>query len=169
MELLKNMYGRKFNQCSSDVLQSLPKKEFKEYVNANGGFSRGKVLTNSINAETKIEGVPEGSIYLEMELSDESENMNGYVIEIDAREKPDGLKKFFNDFGGKLLYQHNQQEPIGKTLDIGIREDATGRKYLRASAYAYDDYTENRLSRNLVTDISTSHLAFEIIFRNRET
>lgn len=143
------------------------KKELKAYINEHGGFSRGKVT--SVENSSKPEGIPEGAIYLEAEISDESENHNGYVIELDAWNKSWGLTKFFNEYGGKVLYQHNMYEPIGKTLSIEIKTDENWRKYLGASGYAYDDYTEKRLSRGLTTDVSTGHIPLVIVYRHRET
>ena len=143
------------------------KKELKAYINEHGGFSRGKVT--SVENSSKPEGIPEGAIYLEAEISDESENHNGYVIELDAWNKSWGLTKFFNEYGGKVLYQHNMYEPIGKTLSIEIKTDENWRKYLGASGYAYDDYTEKRLSRGLTTDVSTGHIPLVIVYRHRDT
>ena len=143
------------------------KKELKAYINEHGGFSRGKVT--SVENSSKPEGIPEGAIYLEAEISDESENHNGYVIELDAWNKSWGLTKFFNEYWGKILYQHNMYEPIGKTLSIEIKTDENWRKYLGASGYAYDDYTEKRLSRGLTTDVSTGHIPLVIVYRHRET
>ena len=143
------------------------KKELKAYINEHGGFSRGKVT--SVENSSKSEGIPEGAIYLEAEISDESENHNGYVIELEARNKSWGLTKFFNEYWGKILYQHNMYEPIGKTLSIEIKTDENWRKYLGASGYAYDDYTEKRLSRGLTTDVSTGHIPLVIVYRHRET
>ena len=68
-----------------------------------------------------------------------------------------------------MLYQHNINEPIGKTLSIEIKTDNNGRKYLGATGYAYDDYTDKRLSRGLTSDISTGHIPLVIVYRHRET
>nr|DAE56501.1 MAG TPA: hypothetical protein [Caudoviricetes sp.] len=68
-----------------------------------------------------------------------------------------------------MLYQHNINEPIGKTLSIEIKTDDNGRKYLGATGYAYDDYTDKRLSRGLTSDISTGHIPLVIVYRHRET
>ena len=68
-----------------------------------------------------------------------------------------------------MLYQHNINEPIGKTLSIEIKTDDSGRKYLGATGYAYDDYTDKRLSRGLTSDISTGHIPLVIVYRHRET
>ena len=143
------------------------KKELKAYINEHGGFSRGKVT--AVENSSKPEWIPEGAIYLEAEISDESENHNGYVIELEAWNKSWGLTKFFNEYGGKVLYQHNINEPIGKTLSIEIKTDDNGRKYLGATGYAYDDYTDKRLSRGLTSDISTGHIPLVIVYRHRET
>ena len=167
LQLLRNHSGRTFNLRPADEVKAMNKKELKAYINEHGGFSRGKVT--SVENSSKPEGIPEGAIYLEAEISDESENHNGYVIELDAWNKSWGLTKFFNEYGGKVLYQHNMYEPIGKTLSIEIKTDENWRKYLGASGYAYDDYTEKRLSRGLTTDVSTGHIPLVIVYRHRET
>ena len=167
LQLLRNHSGRTFNLRPADEVKAMNKKELKAYINEHGGFSRGKVT--SVENSSKPEGIPEGAIYLEAEISDESENHNGYVIELDAWNKSWGLAKFFNEYGGKVLYQHNMYEPIGKTLSIEIKTDEDWRKYLGASGYAYDDYTEKRLSRGLTTDVSTGHIPLVIVYRHRET
>ena len=167
LQLLRNHSGRTFNLRPADEVKAMNKKELKAYINEHGGFSRGKVT--SVENSSKPEGIPEGAIYLEAEISDESENHNGYVIELDAWNKSWGLTKFFNEYGGKVLYQHNMYEPIGKTLSIEIKTDENWRKYLGASGYAYDDYTEKRLSRGLTTDVSTGHIPLVIVYRHRDT
>lgn len=167
LQLLRNHSGRTFNLRPADEVKAMNKKELKAYINEHGGFSRGKVT--SVENSSKPEGIPEGAIYLEAEISDESENHNGYVIELEAWNKSWGLTKFFNEYWGKVLYQHNMYEPIGKTLSIEIKTDENWRKYLGASGYAYDDYTEKRLSRGLTTDVSTGHIPLVIVYRHRDT
>lgn len=167
LQLLRNHSGRIFNLRPAAEVQAMNKKELKAYINEHGGFSRGKVT--AVENSSKPEGIPEGAIYLEAEISDESENHNGYVIELEAWNKSWGLTKFFNEYGGKILYQHNINEPIGKTLSIEIKTDDSGRKYLGATGYAYDDYTDKRLSRGLTSDISTGHIPLVIVYRHRET
>lgn len=167
LQLLRNHSGHTFNLRPAEEVKAMNKKELKAYINEHGGFSRGKVT--AVENSSKPEGIPEGAIYLEAEISDESENHNGYVIELEAWNKSWGLTKFFNEYGGKVLYQHNMYEPIGKTLSIEIKTDENWRKYLGASGYAYDDYTEKRLSRGLTTDVSTGHIPLVIVYRHRET
>ena len=167
LQLLRNHSGRTFNLRPAEEVKAMNKKELKAYINEHGGFSRGKVT--AVENSSKPEWIPEGAIYLEAEISDESENHNGYVIELEAWNKSWGLTKFFNEYGGKVLYQHNMYEPIGKTLSIEIKTDENWRKYLGASGYAYDDYTEKRLSRGLTTDVSTGHIPLVIVYRHRET
>ena len=167
LQLLRNHSGHTFNLRPAEEVKAMNKKELKAYINEHGGFSRGKVT--AVENSSKPEGIPEGAIYLEAEISDESENHNGYVIELDAWNKSWGLTKFFNEYGGKVLYQHNINEPIGKTLSIEIKTDENWRKYLGATGYAYDDYTDKRLSRGLTSDISTGHIPLVIVYRHRET
>lgn len=167
LQLLRNHSGRTFNLRPAEEVKAMNKKELKAYINEHGGFSRGKVT--AVENSSKPEWIPEGAIYLEVEISDESENHNGYVIELEAWNKSWGLTKFFNEYGGKVLYQHNINEPIGKTLSIEIKTDDNGRKYLGATGYAYDDYTDKRLSRGLTSDISTGHIPLVIVYRHRET
>ena len=167
LQLLRNHSGRTFNLRPAEEVKAMNKKELKAYINEHGGFSRGKVT--AVENSSKPEWIPEGAIYLEAEISDESENHNGYVIELEAWNKSWGLTKFFNEYGGKVLYQHNINEPIGKTLSIEIKTDDSGRKYLGATGYAYDDYTDKRLSRGLTSDISTGHIPLVIVYRHRET
>ena len=167
LQLLRNHSGHTFNLRPAEEVKAMNKKELKAYINEHGGFSRGKVT--AVENSSKPEWIPEGAIYLEAEISDESENHNGYVIELEAWNKSWGLTKFFNEYGGKVLYQHNMYEPIGKTLSIEIKTDENWRKYLGASGYAYDDYTEKRLSRGLTTDVSTGHIPLVIVYRHRET
>ena len=167
LQLLRNHSGHTFNLRPAEEVKAMNKKELKAYINEHGGFSRGKVT--AVENSSKPEWIPEGAIYLEAEISDESENHNGYVIELDAWNKSWGLTKFFNEYGGKVLYQHNVNEPIGKTLSIEIKTDDSGRKYLGATGYAYDDYTDKRLSRGLTSDISTGHIPLVIVYRHRET
>ena len=167
LQLLRNHSGHTFNLRPAEEVKAMNKKELKAYINEHGGFSRGKVT--AVENSSKPEWIPEGAIYLEAEISDESENHNGYVIELDAWNKSWGLTKFFNEYGGKVLYQHNINEPIGKTLSIEIKTDDSGRKYLGATGYAYDDYTDKRLSRGLTSDISTGHIPLVIVYRHRET
>lgn len=167
LQLLRNHSGRTFNLRPAEEVKAMNKKELKAYINEHGGFSRGKVT--AVENSSKPEWIPEGAIYLEAEISDESENHNGYVIELEAWNKSWGLTKFFNEYGGKVLYQHNINEPIGKTLSIEIKTDDNGRKYLGATGYAYDDYTDKRLSRGLTSDISTGHIPLVIVYRHRET
>ena len=167
LQLLRNHSGHTFNLRPAEEVKAMNKKELKAYINEHGGFSRGKVT--AVENSSKPEGIPEGAIYLEAEISDESENHNGYVIELEAWNKSWGLTKFFNEYGGKVLYQHNINEPIGKTLSIEIKTDDSGRKYLGATGYAYDDYTDKRLSRGLTSDISTGHIPLVIVYRHRET
>ncbi|MBB1579049.1 MAG: hypothetical protein HG424_003655 [candidate division SR1 bacterium] len=167
LQLLRNHSGHTFNLRPAEEVKAMNKKELKAYINEHGGFSRGKVT--AVENSSKPEGIPEGAIYLEAEISDESENHNGYVIELEAWNKSGGLTKFFNEYGGKVLYQHNINEPIGKTLSIEIKTDDNGRKYLGATGYAYDDYTDKRLSRGLTSDISTGHIPLVIVYRHRET
>ena len=167
LQLLRNHSGHTFNLRPAEEVKAMNKKELKAYINEHGGFSRGKVT--AVENSSKPEGIPEGAIYLEAEISDESENHNGYVIELEAWNKSWGLTKFFNEYGGKVLYQHNINEPIGKTLSIEIKADDSGRKYLGATGYAYDDYTDKRLSRGLTSDISTGHIPLVIVYRHRET
>ena len=167
LQLLRNHSGHTFNLRPAAEVQAMNKKELKAYINEHGGFSRGKVT--AVENSSKPEWIPEGAIYLEAEISDESENHNGYVIELDAWNKSWGLTKFFNEYGGKVLYQHNINEPIGKTLSIEIKTDENWRKYLGATGYAYDDYTDKRLSRGLTSDISTGHIPLVIVYRHRET
>lgn len=164
--MLRNRNGRSLKLRPAEEVRAMNKKELKAYINENGGFVRGKVKAVETN---KSELVPEWAIYIESEISDESENKNGYVIELEAWNKSGGLTSFFNDYGGKVLYQHNMDEPIGKTLEIAVKTDENGRKYLGASAFVYDDYTEKRLSRGLTTDVSTGHIPLVIVYRNRET
>jgi hypothetical protein len=85
LQLLRNHSGRTFNLRPADEVKAMNKKELKAYINEHGGFSRGKVT--SVENSSKPEGIPEGAIYLEAEISDESENHNGYVIELDAWNK----------------------------------------------------------------------------------
>lgn len=165
--MLRNHSGRIFNLRPAEEVKAMNKKELKAYINEHGGFSRGKVT--AVENSSKPEGIPEGAVYLEAEISDESENHNGYVIELEAWNKSWGLTKFFNEYGGKVLYQHNINEPIGKTLSIEIKTDDNGRKYLGATGYAYDDYTDKRLSRGLTSDISTGHIPLVIVYRHRES
>lgn len=167
LQLLRNHSGHTFNLRPAEEVKAMNKKELKAYINEHGGFSRGKVT--AVENSSKPEWIPEGAIYLEAEISDESENHNGYVIELEAWNKSWGLTKFFNEYGGKVLYQHNINEPIGKTLSIEIKTDDNGRKYLGAAGYAYDDYTDKRLSRGLTSDISTGHIPLVIVYRHRET
>ena len=167
LQLLRNHSGRTFNLRPAEEVKAMNKKELKAYINEHGGFSRGKVT--AVENSSKPEWIPEGAIYLEAEISDESENHNGYVIELEAWNKSWGLTKFFNEYGGKVLYQHNINEPIGKTLSIEIKTDENWRKYLGATGYAYDDYTDKRLSRGLTSDISTGHIPLVIVYRHRET
>lgn len=167
LQLLRNHSGHTFNLRPAEEVKAMNKKELKAYINEHGGFSRGKVT--AVENSSKPEGIPEGAIYLEAEISDESENHNGYVIELEAWNKSWGLTKFFNEYGGKVLYQHNINEPIGKTLSIEIKTDENWRKYLGATGYAYDDYTDKRLSRGLTSDISTGHIPLVIVYRHRET
>lgn len=167
LQLLRNHSGHTFNLRPAEEVKAMNKKELKAYINEHGGFSRGKVT--AVENSSKPEWIPEGAIYLEAEISDESENHNGYVIELEAWNKSWGLTKFFNEYGGKVLYQHNINEPIGKTLSIEIKTDDNGRKYLGATGYAYDDYTDKRLSRGLTSDISTGHIPLVIVYRHRET
>ena len=167
LQLLRNHSGHTFNLRPAEEVKAMNKKELKAYINEHGGFSRGKVT--AVENSFKPEWIPEGAIYLEAEISDESENHNGYVIELEAWNKSWGLTKFFNEYGGKVLYQHNINEPIGKTLSIEIKTDENWRKYLGATGYAYDDYTDKRLSRGLTSDISTGHIPLVIVYRHRET
>ena len=167
LQLLRNHSGHTFNLRPAEEVKAMNKKELKAYINEHGGFSRGKVT--AVENSSKPEWIPEGAIYLEAEISDESENHNGYVIELEAWNKSWGLTKFFNEYGGKVLYQHNINEPIGKTLSIEIKTDDNGRKYLGATGYVYDDYTDKRLSRGLTSDISTGHIPLVIVYRHRET
>ena len=167
LQLLRNHSGHTFNLRPAEEVKTMNKKELKAYINEHGGFSRGKVT--AVENSSKPEWIPEGAIYLEAEISDESENHNGYVIELEAWNKSWGLTKFFNEYGGKVLYQHNINEPIGKTLSIEIKTDENWRKYLGATGYAYDDYTDKRLSRGLTSDISTGHIPLVIVYRHRET
>ncbi len=167
LQLLRNHSGHTFNLRPAEEVKAMNKKELKAYINEHGGFSRGKVT--AVENSSKPEWIPEGAIYLEAEISDESENHNGYVIELEAWNKSWGLTKFFNEYGGKVLYQHNINEPIGKTLSIEIKTDENWRKYLGATGYAYDDYTDKRLSRGLTSDISTGHIPLVIVYRHRET
>ena len=167
LQLLRNHSGHTFNLRPAEEVKAMNKKELKAYINEHGGFSRGKVT--AVENSSKPEGIPEGAIYLEAEISDESENHNGYVIELEAWNKSWGLTKFFNEYGGKVLYQHNINEPIGKTLSIEIKTDENWRKYLGATGYAYDDYTDKRLSRGLTSDISTGHIPLVIVYRHRKT
>lgn len=167
LQLLRNHSGHTFNLRPAEEVKAMNKKELKAYINEHGGFSRGKVT--AVENSSKPEWIPEGAIYLEAEISDESENHNDYVIELEAWNKSWGLTKFFNEYGGKILYQHNINEPIGKTLSIEIKTDDSGRKYLGATGYAYDDYTDKRLSRGLTSDISTGHIPLVIVYRHRET
>ena len=167
LQLLRNHSGHTFNLRPAEEVKAMNKKELKAYINEHGGFSRGKVT--AVENSSKPEWIPEGAIYLEAEISDESENHNGYVIELEAWNKSWGLTKFFNEYGGKVLYQHNINEPIGKTLSIEIKTDENWRKYLGATGYAYDDYTDKRLSRGLTSDISTGHIPLMIVYRHRET
>ena len=167
LQLLRNHSGHTFNLRPAEEVKAMNKKELKAYINEHGGFSRGKVA--AVENSSKPEWIPEGAIYLEAEISDESENHNGYVIELEAWNKSWGLTKFFNEYGGKVLYQHNINEPIGKTLSIEIKTDENWRKYLGATGYAYDDYTDKRLSRGLTSDISTGHIPLVIVYRHRET
>lgn len=89
LQLLRNHSGRTFNLRPADEVKAMNKKELKAYINEHGGFSRGKVTSKvtSVENSSKPEGIPEGAIYLEAEISDESENHNGYVIELDAWNK----------------------------------------------------------------------------------
>lgn len=167
LQLLRNHSGHTFNLRPAEEVKAMNKKELKAYINEHGGFSRGKVT--AVENSSKPEWIPEGAIYLEAEISDESENHNGYVIELEAWNKSWGLTKFFNEYWGKVLYQHNINEPIGKTLSIEIKTDENWRKYLGATGYAYDDYTDKRLSRGLTSDISTGHIPLVIVYRHRET
>ncbi|MDR0607545.1 MAG: hypothetical protein LBG52_04230 [Candidatus Peribacteria bacterium] len=90
--------------------------------------------------------------------------MNGYRILLSAREE--GFKKYFEDFEGLVYLQHDMDKPIGKTLEIFINEE---QKTLNARGFAYDDLTQNIVSRGLLHDISTGHLALEIKYINKET
>jgi hypothetical protein len=143
--------------------KSMPKKELKAYVNANGGFTKGKVETLAFDPSTHdVNDVPSGAFYFKAKLSDESINLNGYRILLSARSE--GFQNYFNDYEGGVYLQHDMDQPIGKTLEIWVTADE-----LFAEGFAYDDLTQNRVSRWLVTDVSTGHIPLEVFYINDET
>lgn len=164
--LIAKNFKRSFEVNSPEWIRSLDKKDLKDYINEHGWFAKGKIRVLAIDKAPKIEWVPEDAIYIEAELSDDSENMNWYVIEVDSWSK--WLQNYFSDFGGFVLFQHIMSNPIWKTLKIEPREE-NGRKFLWASAYVRDEYTDKKLSRWLVSDISTWHIPLLIVYRNRAT
>jgi hypothetical protein len=95
----------------------MPKKELKAYVNANGGFTKGKVETLAFDPSTvDVNDVPSGAFYFKAKLSDESINLNGYRILLSARSE--GFQNYFNNYEGGVYLQHDMDQPIGKTLEI---------------------------------------------------
>jgi hypothetical protein len=143
--------------------KSMPKKELKAYVNANGGFTKGKVETLAFDPSTvDVNDVPSGAFYFKAKLSDESINLNGYRILLSARSE--GFQNYFNDYEGGVYLQHDMDQPIGKTLNIWVTADE-----LFAEGFVYDDLTQNRISRGLVTDVSTGHIPLEVFYINDET
>ncbi|MDR3169839.1 MAG: hypothetical protein LBU27_09185 [Candidatus Peribacteria bacterium] len=147
---------------SMDYYRSLSKKELKSLVNEFGGFTKGKINLSREPTEEIHKPIPEGAVGFEAILSDETINLNGYRILVSAREE--GFRKYFSDYEGSVYYQHNMEQPIGKTLDMYVRDG-----YLGAIGYIYDDLTDHRVSRGLVRDISTGHIALEIKYINKDT
>lgn len=63
---------------------------------------------------------------------------------------------------GKILWQHNDNAPIGVPLGIRVVKDE-----LIIEGYVYDDnYTNGSIGRRLVTDLSTGHITHESMFIN---
>ena len=167
-EKLRNLFIREWVESNSlDFFKTMPKKELKNYINLNGWFTKWKIQKLEFNGESvksDDQKVPDGAFYFEAILSDESLNMNWYRILLQAWNEWFGA--YFSDFEWLNYLMHDMDLPIGKTLEIGVDEEA---KNLRAKGFAYDDLTEKRVSRGLVRDISTGHIPLEIKYINKDT
>lgn len=163
-QLKKLLFRQQVEENSVEFYKSLTKKELKAFVNQHGGFTKGQIQTLSFVWMTDDSTIPQGAFGFEAILSDESINMNGYRILLSARQQ--GFHNYFSDYEGLVYLQHDMDQPIGKTLDIGVDE---GQQMLFARWYAYDDLTDHRISRGLVRDISTGHIPLEILYINKET
>lgn len=163
-QLKKLLFRQQVEENSVEFYKSLTKKELKAFVNQHGGFTKGQIQTLSFVWMTDDSTIPQGAFGFEAILSDESINMNGYRILLSARQQ--GFHNYFSDYEGLVYLQHDMDQPIGKTLDIAVDQE---QGVLCARWYAYDDLTDNRISRGLVRDISTGHIPLEILYINKET
>lgn len=144
--------------------KSMAKKELKEFINTNWWFTKWKVDLSFVSKQQWDIEIPKDAFWYNAILSDESINMNWYRILSSAWSE--WFLKYYNDYEWSVYLQHDMEQPIGKTLSIWVDEST---KELIATWYAYDDLTQNRISRGLVTDISTGHIPLEIKYINKDT
>lgn len=87
--------------------------------------------------------------------------MNGYKIRPQAFEEAG--EQYINDFGGIVYYQHDMDNPIGKTLSYKVQDDK-----VVVQGYVFDEYAEGKISKGLVADLSTGHYTVGVEYENAE-
>ena len=126
------------------------KKELKDHINKNGGFIHMKLNTLEKNAPEEFEGmIPKGAMYFEGIASNGDLNRNGYII------RPSAWVSAIDSFleTGQVLFQHDQENPIGTPLDAEVNEE--GELFVKGYVFDTEEYTQNRISKGLVRGLST--------------
>lgn len=150
------------------------KKQFKEHINRYGGFchislesascelpsAAGLKVEAPTAEERKKYNVPEGAIYFKGIASNADLNRNGYIIVLEAWKK--GIKDYMQN--PQILLGHDQDKSVGRCTVMEITEQG-----LYVEGYAFDDYTEQRFSRGLLTAMSTGHYTVKFDFINLKT
>ena len=152
--------GNTKTKAQSEILE-MKKKELKEYINSNGFFFQMSVNAIDENTPERFENIPEGATYFEGIASTGKLNRNGYIIRASAWK--DAIKGYMEN--PVILLGHNSDAPIGRALEVEVVDD----EKLVLRGYIFDEYTENKFSRGLITGLSTGHITLDREFEHVST
>lgn len=142
----------------------MDKRQLKELINKNGGFSHLAVEMVEAEAmsaeERKAKKIPEGAKFFSGIASNGDLNRNGYIIIVEAWRK--SIKAFMEN--PVVLLGHDMSQPIGRCTKMEITP-----KGLYVEGYVFDEYTDGRVGKGLITTLSTGHYTKKYDFLNLKT
>lgn len=144
------------------------KKELKAYINKNGFYCAAVVDCENNAPSYMKDQIPERGVYFKAIASNGDLNRNGYIIRESAW-KP-AIEGYLAE-GGRILQQHDPNEPVGKVLAAKVTKDG-----LVIEGYVFDYLTKKhdsdpvgRFSTGMFGAISTGHITIAREFENIAT
>lgn len=160
-------------------IQIPDKKELKSIINENGfflNFHVNKLDRNSVVERLSVEkndnavilvgknDLPDGENidFFSGKITTGDKNRNGYIIDTDAWDWSN------YKLNPQVLYQHNDDKPIGKPVRLVKNGDSWDADFF-IDYNTLEEKEAYRIKNGYVNALSTGHIATEIAFRHEET